>query len=633
MQLLSAMKSAFVLFVLVAQFCACQLGHAFEASGPKTTPLLSDIAVLRDPQGPLNIADIRNPANAHRFSTLSLESGGTDFGFTNDTIWLKLSLSRNAASPKEWVLEIPYLGLDSVTLYNPDGTALSIGGQAPANQKPIFQRFDAFPITLSTEPEIFYLRVRSQYAVSIPLLFWNIPAYSRAKLIDNLIQVLYFGGILALAAYNLLLFISLRERRYLIYVLFATSIGMGMFSGNGYGHLLLWPNSPDWNSVSQSFFFALSAGFCILFTQDFLRTPQVMPRTNLCLNGLAIFYFLLSLSLALSVSIELPREVIHKLLMAGTLPTGIFVALVAIQSMTKGDVSAKYILLAFGILWTGGSIAALRALGLVPTNAFTAYALQIASAFEVLLLSFALANQIHVERKLRHSAENMHEQYVRFNSLISHEFRTPLNVIESQAALLEREHDNSLANIKKRTHVIMSAVQQLSFLFTRWAQADRLKQAMNQINPSAIDLYVWLGSVIDRCRDFYPNHPIHLEVDPETQTVWADNGLLQIAIMNLIDNASKYSPDHSVIQVGTIMQDGMTGIYVTDQGKGIAAEQHKNIFDAYTRLDSDTTAPGIGLGLAFVKKIMALHGGHVDLSSRLGAGSTFVLWFSNQRER
>jgi signal transduction histidine kinase len=339
-----------------------------------------------------------------------------------------------------------------------------------------------------------------------------------------------------------------------------------------------------------------------------------MPRINHGLNGFAIFYFLISLSLALSVHTDLPREVIHQLLMAATLPTGIFLAFITIQSMSKGDLSAKYLLLAFGVLWIGGSVAALRALGFVPTNAITAYALQIGSVFEILLLSFALANQIHVERKLRHSAESLHEQYVRFSSLISHEFRTPLNVIESQAALLEREHDNSLANIKKRTHVIMSAVQQLSFLFTRWAQADRLKQAMNQINPSAIDLYVWLGRVVDRCRDFYPNHPIHLEIDPETQTIWADDELLQI-------------------QVGTIIQNDMTGIYVTDHGKGIATEQHENIFDAYTRLDNHTTTPGIGLGLAFVKKIMALHGGRVDLSSRLGAGSRFVLWFSNQRGR
>lgn len=627
------MKLVISLFVLVAQILICPSGLAFEASGSKTTPPLNEISVLRDPQGTLDIADIQSPANTHRFNTLSLETGGTDFGFTNDTLWLKLPLNRSAADEKGWVFEIPYLGLDSVMLYNPDGTVLSVGGQAPANQKPIFQRFDAFPITLSTAPEIFYLRVRSHYAVSIPLLLWKIPAYSQAKLIDNLTQAFYFGGILALAAYNLLLFISLRERRYLIYVLFATSIGMGMFSGNGYGHLLLWPNSPDWNSVSQSFFLSLSAGFCILFTQDFLRTPRLMPRINHGLNGLAIFYFLISLSLALSVHTDLPREVIHQLLMAATLPTGIFLAFITIQSMSKGDLSAKYLLLAFGVLWIGGSIAALRALGFVPTNAITAYALQIGSVFEILLLSFALANQIHVERKLRHSAESLHEQYVRFSSLISHEFRTPLNVIESQAALLEREHDNSLANIKKRTHVIMSAVQQLSFLFTRWAQADRLKQAMNQINPSAIDLYVWLGRVVDRCRDFYPNHPIHLEIDPETQTIWADDELLQIAIMNLIDNASKYSPDHSAIQVGTIIQNDMTGIYVTDHGKGIATEQHENIFDAYTRLDNHTTTPGIGLGLAFVKKIMALHGGRVDLSSRLGAGSRFVLWFSNQRGR
>lgn len=629
MRLISPIKLSISLLLLLAQFVLCQPGYTLEIAGLEVSPPFSEIAILKDPQGTMSLAEVREAARAKRFKVLSSEPGATDFGFTNDTIWLKLSLSRNADSPKNWILEIPYLGLDAVSLYHPDGTASHIGGRLPGNQKMIFQRFDAFPLTLDTAPQDFYLRVQSQYAVSVPLVLWQIHAYTESKFVDNLIQSLYYGGLLALAAYNLLLFFSLRERRYALYVAFVISIGLGMFAGNGYGLLLLWPNSPEWNTVAQSVFFSLAAAMSVLFTQAFLKTKQVGSWANGWLNAWAVFYAALAALLALSIMVALPKGWLFELLMLSTLPMVLFLSFVTYQAMRRGDTSAKFLLVAFGCLWFGATIASLRALGVVPTNGVTAYALQIGSAFEILLLSFALAHQIHVERALRRRAETIHEQYIRFSSLISHEFRTPLNVIESQAALLEREWDNGLDHTKQRTHVIMSAVQQLSFLFTRWTQADRLKNAMAQVNATAVDLYMWLGQVIDRCRDFYDSHVIDLEVDVETQTIRADAELLQIALMNLIDNACKYAPSGSVIQVGTMVRDGLTGLYVTDQGHGIQPEHHARIFDDYMRLDPEGKAPGVGLGLAFVRKIMALHAGRIEVRSQPGAGSTFILWFPN----
>ena len=633
MRLIRPIKFLISLLFLLAQFALCLQVFAFEVVGLETTPPLSQIAILRDPQGTMDLDEVRQAAKANRFNVLSSELGATDFGFTNDTLWLKLSLSRNPASDKNRILEIPYLGLDSVSLYYPDGAVAHVGGDVPANQKTIFQRFHAFPLTLGTAPQDFYLRVQSQYALSVPLVLWQIHAYTEAKFIDNLIQSLYYGGLLALAAYNLLLFFSLRERRYALYVAFVMLIGLGMFAGNGYGFLLLWPNFPEWNTVAQSVFFSLAAAMSVLFTQAFLKTKQTLTRFHGWLNACAIFYGALAALLALSVVVVLPRGRLFELLMLTTLPMALFLFLVIYQAMRRGDTAAKFLLFAFGCLWVGGAIAALRALGVVPTNSFTAYALQIGSAFEVLLISFALAHQIHVERALRHRAETLHEQYIRFSSLISHEFRTPLNAIESQAALIEREsergQDGDRNHIKQRTDVIMSAVQQLSFLFTRWVQADRLKNAMNQVNTTAVDLYMWLGQVIDRSRDFYASHAIELEVDAETKMIRADAGLLQIALMNLIDNACKYAPEGSVIQVGTMVHDGLTGLYVTDHGIGIPLEQHARIFDEYMRLNPEDKAPGVGLGLAFVRKIMELHAGRVEVRSQLGSGSTFILWFPN----
>lgn len=577
-----------------------------------------------------SISDIRNPDVAKSFQQISADNGQTDFGFTTDAIWLKISLQRGSSTLQNWILEVPYLGLDSVTLYNPDGSELGVRSPQHSDKIAIFQRFDAFPITLTPEPQDFYLRVKSQYSISIPLVFWPAPAYSEAKLKDNFTQALYFGGVLTLAVYNLLLYVSIRERRYLLYVLFATFLGLGMFAGNGYGHLLFWPDSPNWNAISQTFFIALAACFSLLFTQNYLHTKKVLPYCHKSLSLCAAIYFLVAIILSLSIKTGSDNLLVYKLFMVTTLISALFIFLSCIKKVRMGDQSAKYLLVAFGAIWVGGVTASLRAFNLIPTNSFTAYALQIGSAFEMLLISFALAYQINTERTLRKKAEDLHEQHMRFSSLISHEFRTPLNVIESQAALLEREKANGLDNLTTRTHVIMSAVQHLSHLFTKWSQSDRLRSSLSQSNPSPIALYTLLGRVIDRCREFYSTHTIELEVDPDTQTIWADKELLQIALMNLIDNASKYSPVGSVIQVGTLLRGGITGIFVSDAGAGIPAEHQAVIFDEYIRLDDAANARGVGLGLAFVQRIMDLHAGRIELTSELGVGTTFTLWFPNK---
>lgn len=614
------------------QFFASQSAYSFVATEPKIQVLPEGVSVLRDASATYGLSDIRNPDIAKEFQKLSAESGQTDFGFTKDAIWIKVPMQRLPESAKTWILEVPYLGLDSVTLYNPEGSALSVGGLQPANKRTIFQRFDAFPIELSTQSEDFYLRVQSQYAVSIPLILWQVPAYTEAKLKDNLTQALYYGGALALIIYNFLLFISIRDRGYLLYALFASAIAMGMFAGNGYGYLLFWPNSPNWNAIAQSFFVCWGACFSLIFTQSYLKTKLTLPKSHKGLSLIASSFVVIAMLFPIAGVIGINNALLFRALMLITPVSALLIFYVCIKKVLLADHSAKYLLIAFGSIWLGAAIAALRALNVLPTNGFTAYALQIGSAFEMLLLSFALANRINTERNLRKEAEALHNQYIRFSSLVSHEFRTPLNVIESQAALLEREHTNGLDNLTTRTHVIMSAVQHLSHLFTKWTQADRLQNAMSQSNPVSVDLYVWLGNVIDRCREFYSTHCIELEIDPDTQTIWADKELLQIALMNLIDNASKYSPTGSVIQVGTILREGMTGIFVIDTGVGIPAEHQAAIFNEYIRLDDAANARGVGLGLAFVQKIMDLHAGRIELSSELGVGSTFTLWFPNKPE-
>ena len=616
--------------LLLTQTLLCRLAYSIEVSPPKTQIPVTDILVLKDPTGELQFSDITNPNIANRFYKIETKSEQADFGFTSDVIWVKVVLKRESNSPKLWILEIPYAGLGSATLFKPNGQSIELTYNSASDQKkPIFQRFDATPIELSTNSENYYLRIKSEYSISVPLIIWDTSAYSEAKLKDNFVQALYYGGLLTIAIYNLLIFFSLRDRRFLLYFFFASFICIGIFTGNGYGLLFFWPDSPKWNSISQVVFLSMGAGFSLLFTQAYLKTKESLPLCNKLLSLFASMFWVVALLLGIFFFTNInnqPLLYLYLMLALGTIP---LIGYASIKKILMGDISAKYLLIAFGFLWVGAGIGTLRALALIPSNTFTAYPVQIGSAFEMLLLAFALANQMRIDRDQRNLTENRHENYLRHSSLISHEFRTPLSIIETQATLINSESAKGINNIPQRIHAITSSVRHLSTLFTRWTQADRVQNFANQYNPIEINLHTWLPNFLDWARHIYLNHHLEIALDSKTKKIIADEELLQIALINLIDNAQKYSPENTVITIGTINKEGKRGLYIKDEGRGIPEGEYGNIFEEYFRLKDEKNVRGLGLGLSIVRKIVELHSGQIEVVSKMGSGSTFIFWLSS----
>ena len=310
-------------------------------------------------------------------------------------------------------------------------------------------------------------------------------------------------------------------------------------------------------------------------------------------------------------------------------------------------------------------MASLRMFDVLPSNSFTSYALQISSAIEMILLAFALASRIQDERDLRESAQQevfnyqerlvdtlkaseerlenqvamrtndlkmmlknekkLREQYIRFGSMISHEFRNPLGIIETQTALLARDGIDSTS--MKRVSIIGSATHRLAVLFDRWLQGDRLENGIDQVRPQIINLNEWLTTLVEVCRTYHANHKLkYMNSDRETILV-ADEKMLEVVVLNLIDNACKFSPQNALVTISTVCANSMIGISVKDSGSGIDLVDQEAIFEEYRQLDSNQASKGFGLGLAFVKKVVEFHGGKIDLISQLGVGSEFIAWF------
>lgn len=620
-----------------------------------------------DHEGTAALASVSTESAGRAFQAMPPNTDVLNLGFTKSPVWIRLTLDRSAAATPEWILEIPYLGIDHADLYLPNGAVLRNGSLITITERPVFSRFYAFPITLGTEPATYYLRVQSAYPISLPMRLIERSHFTELESRENLLQFFYFGGLLSLLIYNFMLFVVIRDDKYLIYCLFTLFTGLGIFAGNGYASIYLWPDSPTWDALSQSVLLSIASGLAVLFSTRFLRTRRYLPKTHRFLQTLMGVYAGIALTLTASHWLPIPLESVFQGLFILTLITPAIVLAAGIRNIRYHIQSSRYFLVAWGVLCIGVMISAARIFGLLPSNGLTLYALQISSGLEMLLFSLALAYRFQRERAQREEAQNaliaaqeetlhalqvseerlekavdrrtqklqklllseqhMRSQYTRFCAMIAHEFRNPLNVIQAQATMLGKDACPTPEKNHERIEVIRGGIGRLVTLFDQWLDNDRVNMSIDQLQLAKLDLVPWLEEIVDGSRIYYSQHQFILQSSAAHATVLADKHLLEIALLNLLDNACKYSASDSAVTVRLLRDNHDLGISVSDQGRGIDGQQIRQILEPYVRAAQEHPAPdGIGLGLAFVDKIMALHNGRIDIDSTLGKGSTITLW-------
>ena len=656
-----------ILFFLLSGVLSTGQASPLEASRSPINPV-SAISVFEDPTGSITFSQIQTSSFQEQFKAPKLVGNELGFGFSKSTYWIKIPLSIARDTPAQWILELSYFGLEDINFYAPGQPVIQTGSALPVNTRPVFYRYYAFPITLTEQTQNFYLKIRSDQSISVPLKLWEAQAFNARIQQDTLWQSLYYGGVGVLAIFNLFIFIYLRDRSHLYYALFALFTGLGIFAGNGYGRLFLWSDAPRWDQISQSTLLSLGVVMALLFTSEFLNTRRAFRALDRAIKGLAILFLVFALFFPASIWLGFSKDILFVIFPALIFPMLFLVLFSGFWACKAGQQSAKFFLLAWGVLCLGGFVASLHQLDWIPSIWFTSYALQISSAIEMLLLSFALASRIQHERILRESAQRdaltskealvqslraseerlerqvslrtndlrtmlesekkLREQYIRFGSLISHEFRSPLGIIEAQAALLSRQTGDD--GQKKRLSIISSATHRLALLFDRWLQGDRLENKIDNDRPELIHLNHWLSDLVERCKQYHPNHMLSFMEHPGSPILVADEKMLEVVVLNLIDNACKYSPVQSVVRIKIILTPEKLGISIVDAGIGIDPSNHQRIFEEFVQIDTAIKKKGYGLGLSFVKKVMEFYGGQIQVISTLGQGAEFIAWFSEK---
>ncbi len=396
--MLQARAAAFLLIGLMLVLAAMAGTTAWQDEG--RLDLAERLQYLEDPQGQLLLEDVRTSDDWRRH-----ESGTFNKGYTDSRWWLRFELTNEQAQSVRRLLSIAYPVLGDVQVHvlaNGESRDFhQLGHNYPFHQRPVDHRYFIVPLEWEAQESLdVYLRVHSTSSVQVPVKLWEPQTFYSHDMTRNILHGIYFGALLVIAVYNLLLFFALGDRNYLYYVGLVLAMALLLASLTGYGFRHLWPAANHWNEQAILVFIVGVLLFGAQFTRRFLELKKLAPALDRVL--------LLMMGIAAVVLFAVPFMG-YRVLVLTLIPLVVVGCIYAfacgLYAWRKGQVTARYYVIAWSFLLAGGVILALSKGGALPSNAFTDHAVQIGSLIEVVLLSFALAQRINVERRLRYEAQ------------------------------------------------------------------------------------------------------------------------------------------------------------------------------------------------------------------------------------
>ena len=324
---------------------------------------------------------------------------------------------------------------------------------------------------------------------------------------------------------------------------------------------------------------------------------------------------------------------------------GVFALLTTLQMMMIGRVIDYRSLPAASFagvvgFWAAASAAATLATGLIirhhyqkPIEEFSEAARRVAAGdFSVYLPPrHTIDKRTHLDvlfmdfNKMVEELGSIETLKTDFFSNVSHEIKTPLAVIQTNAELLQTP---SLTETRRRecTDAILQATRRLSSLITNMLKLNKLEKQVIQPVPGSYDLCAQLCSCALQFEDQWERKHIEFDADLEDRAiVCADKGLLELVWTNLLSNAVKFTPPGGRMILSEQADPAGITVTVQDSGCGMDEATQNRIFDKFYQGDTSHAAEGNGLGLALVRRILELSDGTVTVTSTPGEGSTFTV--------
>ncbi len=689
--LLSAIFMAITFFLLAAKPFMAQ-ARADEEAKDAAVILNRDIDhyvlgpylyYLKDPKGELSISQVNTRGMRNRFKRSNAPAPG--FGFTSSTYWFKFSLKNPSYKQVSRYLEIEYPLLDHVELYEPTpaGTyrIYKEGDHQEFSHRPVLYRNFVFILTLPPQASLtYFIRVKTSSSLNLPAKLYTPAAFINKVENEEMALGMYFGILFAMLAYNMILYISIRESIYLHYVLFVLLNFLFQLDLTGVSFKYLWPSYPYWANISLPFFIFTAFFFGTQFTRGILNTKK-----NIWIIDVILKVFLYLAAIGAVVTLVTPYNISIRLATLFTITVMVHIA-AGFICLFRGYRPARYYVFAWTVSLAGMAIFALKSFGTLPNNFFTIWGIQIGSAWEVILLSIALADRINIlsrekERiqaeytskleaanlRLEEFTRNLEEKVAQrtkeleksnillkkqaqemrlaeeqaakaskakseFLANMSHEIRTPLNAITGVTGLA-LDMDGLPPKLREYLEIIKTSAYSLLGLVNDILDFSKIEAGRMELEKTVFSL----DEVIENIADMFSEQAsgrgaeLIIDMDPGVPDgLIGDPMRLTQLLTNLISNALKFTPEGEVILSCSCRakEESVARLEfcVEDTGIGIDPDRLDILFDMFTQADTSTTRKfgGTGLGLAICKKIADLMEGNITVSSWPGKGTRFT---------
>ena len=660
-----------LLMLMLAPFICLTSAYA-------STPLILDdlqryslqghLEILVDPKGELTLNDILTPAFRTRFLPIP---GFVNRSYTEETTWVRTTLERTANFPEDTFLRLwpPYL--DYLDIYIQDGEApddpaayhlFHLGDHIPATDRPIVNTDFTIPLHLK-EHKLYtvYLKVHTTSSLSLSGDIHTEPDYISFSNMKVALQGGYLATALVISIINLILFIRLRDQLYLFFSMYVFSLFLTTFAGSGMMTLFfpsqvhLFSDYLVGGGIGGSIFAIALFGMRL-----FANTRRPWMRK---------FFLLLSLSgaaTALSVYFGVYNHM-APILFAVSLLLIFILTWLSLKDVAQGVEGGGLYLAAFGATNIGYIAQLLRLLGVFHVAWWNMHAVEVASIFNMVMMTLAMTERVRrsenralqaaleSEQKAVQLAESMTEdlrekqtqleaslvkereslkQKDRFVAMINHEYRTPLAIIQANISLLEMKTGDSdpksIPIFNKIKKAMERLVEVLETSISRESQAGLGAWRHQQ----SINLGPFLKGILSEAKTLWPDRRLNASIpDLSGIALTGDMILIKTAILNLLDNAFKYSPQGSKVTMEVKIHAPGVLIAITDYGCGIPEEQIDLVFEKGYRASNMTDDSGKGLGLYLAKSIIEQYGGSLTIASGLSTGTTATIILPQSAER
>ena len=468
---------------------------------------------------------------------------------------------------------------------------------------------------------------------------------------------MFFGVFLTLLVFHLFFWRWTGESVSGWYVLYTASNGLIVLLAEGY-----FQEYSQWSGKVTDLMLAILICSLLWSTTIFaviqIDLKSVLPRTGRILVTSSALLSALFIALTLGVSYQAgvwPAQIV-------SLFWGMLLLALPLWLWWCGHAPARFFSIAFCVYLAGTFVRLARSMGWVDPGILADYSYQIGSLIHMLMMNLAITGRYNTMKRQMLSAQvavskslegqvkqrtallateldrrakleidlrqalaverQARQQQRDFVAMVSHEFRTPLAIINTSVHHVAQSLEASQARALERCGNIKDSVTRMTDLMDDYLSLDRMEDESHLLHLGACDIAEVVSGVLAQ----WPPELIELHKTELPATLLCDWKLVQVAVHNLVANGLRHSPADAPLQIALSGQEGgSVRIEVRDAGGGIPSDEIGRIFEKYFRGRGAMGKPGAGLGLYIVQHIAQLHGGNVSVHSEPGQGSTFVL--------